>query len=71
MATIYRTSDGDTLDDICWRYYGTSAVVTEAALDANPGLADLGPRYASGVEITLPDIPAPTAPAVQPVRLWD
>lgn len=71
MPTIYRTSDGDTLDDICWRYYGTSTGVTEAALDANPGLADLGPLYASGVEITLQDLPTPTAPAVQPVRLWD
>jgi phage tail protein X len=71
MAITYRTADGDMLDQICWSYYGTSTGVTEAALGANPGLGDLGPRYAAGVEIVLPDLPPSTVPAVNPVRLWD
>ena len=69
MATRYRTRDGDMLDDICWRHYGRQSEAVEAVLDANPGLADLGPVYATGTVITLPDLPAAEAPA--PVRLWD
>lgn len=65
---IYRTSDGDMLDDLCWRHYGRQSGAVEAVLAANPGLSDAGPVYPSGVLITLPDL---TVPAVQPVRLWD
>jgi len=65
----YRTKDGDMLDAICFRHYGTSTRTTELVLDANPGLADLGARLASGVEIYLPDMKP--EPAVAPVRLWD
>lgn len=68
MAT-YRTKDGDMLDDICFRHYGTSTRTTELVLDANPGLADLGERFSSGIEIILPDIKP--EPAVAPIRLWD
>jgi phage tail protein X len=69
MPTQYRTRDGDRLDDICWRHYGRSSGLVEPALDANPGLADPGPVYPTGVVIELPDLPAPTQPG--PVRLWD
>lgn len=69
MASTYRTRDGDMLDDICWRQYGLQSGAVELVLEANPGLADLGPVFSSGVLIELPDI----APPVQagPVRLWD
>ncbi|WP_028318384.1 tail protein X [Desulfobulbus elongatus] len=69
MAARYLTSDGDMLDWICHRHYGRTAGVVEAVLDANPGLADLGPVYAAGLEIVLPDVPP--AQTVQTVRLWD
>lgn len=31
---------GDTLDLLCHRYYGTTQGVTEAVLAANPGIAE-------------------------------
>jgi len=60
---------GDTLDAICQRVYGRTAGVTEAALEANPGLADLGPVLPHGTVIDLPD--SPPQAAVQRVQLWD
>ena len=30
--------EGDTVDSLCFRYYGTMQGVTEKVLDANPGL---------------------------------
>ena len=65
----YRTRDGDMLDDICFRHYGQSDGMVEQVLDANPGLAGLGPVFASGIVITLPDIKPASVRA--PVRLWD
>jgi phage tail protein X len=68
MATLYRTRDGDVLDLICWQHYGLQAGAVEVVLDANPGLADLGPIYATGTLITLPDL---DTPAPEPLlRLW-
>jgi phage tail protein X len=69
MAITYRTRDGDMLDEICWRHYGVQSGAVEPVLDLNPGLADRGPVYASGVLITLPDLAAPQVAG--PVRLWD
>ena len=63
MATfLYTTSDGDVLDDICFRYYGEGYNVSPIpfVLNANPGLADLGDIYPAGVLIMLPDLPATT-----------
>jgi len=65
----YRTRDNDVLDRICWRYYGSESTVVDV-LAANPGLADIGPVYASGVMITLPDLPEPDS-AQTIVKLWD
>lgn len=63
----YRTIDGDMLDAICKSELG-SVAHTAAVLDANPGLADLGPVYPAAVLIRLPEI----APARKrgTVRLW-
>lgn len=60
---------GDTLDILCQRLYGRTAGVTEAALEANPGLADLGPILPHGTVVELPD--TQPQPAVQRVQLWD
>lgn len=71
MATIWTTSDGDVLDAICVKNYGTAGLNQSlaAVLDANPGLAALGAIYPAGVKITLP---AWTAEAVESsVSLWD
>ncbi len=69
MTTVI-ANQGDTVDAICWRYYGRTAGVTEAVLDANPSLADLGPVIPHGTAVTLPDA-APQAEQRQVVNLWD
>jgi len=69
MASV-RAQQGDTVDAICWRHYGRTAGVVEQGLEANPGLADLGPVIPNGTLITLPDA-APQAERRQMVNLWD
>lgn len=65
----YMTSDGDTVDYVAWKYYDTqNGRVVEQLLDANPGLADLGPSLPAGVLIIMPDITPELA--AQGVRLW-
>ena len=68
---IYVTTQGDVLDRICARRYGSEQGAVERVLRANPGLAAFGPRLPAGLRITLPAAPA-TAPArAAPLRLWD
>lgn len=70
MSETYKSRDGDLVDEIAWRYYGTrSGLATERVFDANPHLADHGPILPGGVIITLPDLPTPAA--TKGVRLWD
>lgn len=62
---------GDTVDALCWRHLGQTAGAVEATLDANPGLADLGPVLPHGTAVDLPDL-ITTEPAQQTlVQLWD
>lgn len=70
MPEQIRAQQGDTLDLICWRRYGRTAGITEAVLEANPGLADLGPIIPHGHLITLPDT-LPQAKQTSVVNLWD
>ncbi|ENG1466928.1 tail protein X [Yersinia enterocolitica] len=60
---------GDTLDALCWRYYGRTQDVLEQVYDANPGLSELGAILSHGYPVQLPDM----APAAQreTVQLWD
>lgn len=54
----YRTVDGDRLDLICWKHYGSlNGRVVEIVLNANKGLA-ANAVLPSGLEITLPEITA-------------
>lgn len=70
MKTIYTTREGDTVDYIAWRYYGsTSNQLIEAVLLANPGLADYGPLLPAAIEVTLPEAQATSK--TEGVRLWD
>lgn len=74
MAIVLRAQQGDTLDRICLRHYGRTQGVTEAALEANPGLAELGPILPIGTPISLPDAAAQASAGIaaqQPVNLWD
>ena len=69
MSDILYARQHETVDAICWRHYGRTASVTEALLNANPGLADLGPHLPQGQRIVLPAT-APQ-PEQQRVTLWD
>ncbi|WP_417777075.1 tail protein X [Stutzerimonas xanthomarina] len=69
MASL-RAQQGDTVDALCWRHYGRTAGVVEQVLEANPGLADLGPVIPHGTLITFPEA-AVQAEQRQAVNLWD
>ena len=70
MTTIYTTRQGETVDLACKAFYGRTADVTEAVLNANPGLAELGPILPMGTKITMPVID--TRPKARPlVKLYD
>lgn len=70
MPTRYICRDGDMIDAICHRHYGTTrGGVVEAVLEANT-LLELGlPLLQAGQVIVLPEIAA--EPARKVVRLWD
>lgn len=71
MAITYQTRDGDMLDAICAEHYGSMnlGATVVLVLQANRGLADLGPIYSAGIRITLPDINISVA---EPnLQLWD
>ena len=63
--------EGDTLDLICWRELGRTAGVVEAALEANPGLADRGPILPRGTPVVLPDVAIAAPETRDVVQLWD
>ena len=70
MTIKYTTREGDTVDYVAWKFYGsTSNQETEAVLAANVGLADHGPVLPAGVVIVLPKIAAPKK--TQGIKLWD
>lgn len=69
MLTV-RANQGETLDAICYRVFGRTAGVTEAALEANTGLADLGPVLPAGTLITLPEPADAVQPVIDQVQLW-
>jgi phage tail protein X len=62
----YQTKEGDVLDWICWKHYGTTAVL-EQVLAANPNLTD--EKLSAGVEVKLPYI-ASIRNKKQEIRLW-
>jgi phage tail protein X len=68
MATLYMTRDGDMIDAICFKHYGRSDKTTERVLEANPRLADYGPRLPPGILVNLPDLPPPEEEKT--VRIW-
>jgi phage tail protein X len=65
-----KSVQGDTIDLICWRYYGRTAGVTETVLEHNPALAEQGPILTLGTEVVLPDIPTQQQ-TTKTINLWD
>lgn len=64
-----RAQQYDTVDAICWRYYGKTKGLTESVLLANPGLAETGPLLPHGLEIELPE--QVSTAVTQTIQLWD
>ena len=66
---FYVSRSGDVLDQIVFSHYGTlSHLQVEEVLEANRGLADLGPVLDEGVRIRLPDIAS--RQDVETEQLW-
>lgn len=65
-----RALQGETLDALCFRVLGRTEGVTEAALAANPGLAELGPVLPQGHPVELPDTTQATRAQAALVQLW-
>lgn len=64
----YVTKDGDVLDAICWKYYGSTTGVVEKVLQANRHLAEVGAIFSAGVKIVLPDLAQEEE--TESVKLW-
>ncbi|MDR5800064.1 tail protein X [Caballeronia sp. LZ001] len=62
-----RSQQGDTVDLLCWRFYGRTNGTVEAVLEANPGLADLGLVLPLGTLVNMPELSelTNTAPLLQ------
>ena len=67
---IHVLTDGQPIDHLCRVHYGDESGFVERVLDANPGLADLGPRPPAGVRILLPDVEARPESSVEVVTLY-
>lgn len=66
--TTYITKDGDTLDQIVWRHYGTTTGTLERVLAQNRHLAEYDAVLPAGIQITLL---IQTEPAKkQKIKLW-
>ena len=61
---------GDTVDSLCHRHLGSSAAV-EQTIEANPGLAALGPVLPHGTPVELPEEALVARPAADLINLWD
>jgi phage tail protein X len=63
----YVTKEGDVLDWICWKHYGTTAVL-EQVMASNPNLTD--EKLPAGVTVKLPYI-ASISNKRKEIRLWN
>ena len=64
----YITKDGDVLDAICFKYYGSTLGIVEKVLEANRHLSELGAVFAAGTKIVLPDLTPKEE--VEGIKLW-
>jgi phage tail protein X len=58
-TTLYRTREGETVDEICFRVFDSTANnVVEETYRLNQNLAEYGETLPSGLLIVLPDVAA-------------
>lgn len=65
---VYKTKDGDVLDDICFKHYGHTNGTVEKVLEANRFLGFEPPILKAGLSIILPEISE--RKTTETVRLW-
>lgn len=70
MSKRIKSIQNDTIDSICWRYYGRSTGVVEQVLSANPQLDELGVILPIGTDVLLPDLDSPQN-IQHSINLWD
>lgn len=68
MDTVI-AQQNDTVDAICYRYYGRTAKTVEAVYAANPRLADIGVILPMGTRVDMPVVT--DKPENTTVNLWD
>lgn len=61
---------GETVDRMCVRFYGETHGFVEPVIEANRGLAALGPVLPMGTLVAMPDVVIEPS-EVPLVRLWD
>lgn len=71
MAQTVYARQGDTVDAICWRVFGTTAGVVEMVYEMNRGLAALGPVLPTGTPVVLPDARDVGTRVLATLHLWD
>ncbi|MBP6518328.1 tail protein X [Shewanella sp.] len=64
----FQAHQGDTVDLLCFRYYGRTQGVVEQVLNANPGLC-LTTELKAGQWVDMPDITEPKQKDI--IQLWD
>lgn len=68
-TTVTVATERVSVDLILWRMHRRPVPgLLEATLEANPGLADLGPELPVGTVLAVPDMDTPDAATVVP--LW-
>ncbi|MGE6776346.1 tail protein X [Vreelandella titanicae] len=68
--TVY-AHQGETLDALLYRVYGTTADITEQALQLNPHLVNQEPVLREGTPVTLPPPPEARDTTQPPIQLWN
>ena len=56
QQSSYTTKEGDMVDLICWRFYGTTGGVVEEVLKSNPDLKNQPDKLPANLEIKLPTL---------------
>lgn len=71
MGLTYLSKEGDTLDYVVWKQYGTTDNrIVENVLSANQGLSEAGPIIPTSTLINFPEI-KPEQVETAKVKLWD
>lgn len=60
---------GDTIDSLCWRYYGRTEGMVEQVMDANQNLSYQDLVLPLGTRVELPDNAVTNTTSM--IQLWD